>query len=208
MTNGLSVLIRSGSDRFSRCHCSFTANLKGSAFLCSSCAFSPDHPLYLSDTNTNFASMYRIWSSNESPMPSRPIALTTLRVQNEYATKCFTSSTDGPTRALKPYFSPCTSKNRSHLRSITLACADCLTGSPKSCARSSSPATCCCFRAAVARCEAASVSAALAASSPLPALWPIDGDDRSCLPRLEPPWALRFVQASSRTTQGQKNPRP
>eukprot|EP00964_Phaeocystis_antarctica_P004107 scaffold2207_cov70-Phaeocystis_antarctica.AAC.2 len=73
LTNGLSVLIRSGSERFSRCHCSFTANF--------SCAFSPVHPLHSSAGKTNFASMYRIWSSNESPKPSRPIALTKSRVQ-------------------------------------------------------------------------------------------------------------------------------
>eukprot|EP00964_Phaeocystis_antarctica_P144677 scaffold110533_cov61-Phaeocystis_antarctica.AAC.2 len=59
------------------------------------------------------------------------------------------------------------SKNRSHLRSSTLACADFLTGSPNSCARSSSSAICFCFYAAVGRCEAASVSATLAASSAL-----------------------------------------
>ena len=33
-------------------------------------------PVHSSAVKTNFASMYRIWSSNESPKPSRPIALT------------------------------------------------------------------------------------------------------------------------------------
>eukprot|EP00964_Phaeocystis_antarctica_P029528 scaffold16642_cov59-Phaeocystis_antarctica.AAC.2 len=103
------------------------------------------------------------------PKPSRPIALTKSRVQNAYVTKCFTSSTDGPAHAVKLYSSARTSKNRSHLRSSTLACADCLTGSPNSCARSSSSAIYFCFCAAVGRCEAASVSATLAASSALPA---------------------------------------
>jgi hypothetical protein len=37
----------------------------------------------------------------------------------------------------KPYSAPCTSRKRSHLRSSTLACADCLAESPNSRARSS-----------------------------------------------------------------------
>ena len=80
-TNGLIVLFSSGSDRFSRFQCSRTANLNGSALLCRACSESPTQPLYFSETNTNFASMYLICSSNESPSPSRPIALPTSRVQ-------------------------------------------------------------------------------------------------------------------------------
>ena len=83
LTNGFSVDSRSGSDVFSRRQCSRTANLYGSAFMCNSCSLNPLQPSYSSDTKTNFASMYLICSSNESPMPSRPIALTRSRVQKQ-----------------------------------------------------------------------------------------------------------------------------
>ena len=171
LMNGFSVLVRSGSERFSRAHCSLIANLNGSAFSYSACAVSPAQPLYfrLITNYTNLASMYRIcnlfatcscrpflrgrW---RSPHPSctKTVRREALHLLDRQAALFF----EADLAAVHEH------RKRGHFRSRHLALCDCLTESPNSIARSSSSAILARFFSGVSRCSAAAFTASSAAA--------------------------------------------